>query len=120
VDDELSIAKIGTRILEKLVYTVSTKTSSVEALEEFRSDPDRYDLVISDMTMPNLTADKLAAELIKIRSDIPIIILTGYSKKMSEELAARIGIKWLINKPVEMSELARAVRNVLDKEKKPR
>lgn len=81
VDDELPIARMGSQILDRLGYTVTIRTSSIEALELFRSRPGDFDLVISDTTMPNMTGDRLADELLKIRPDIPIILCTGYSKK---------------------------------------
>lgn len=114
VDDEAAIAKMGSKVLEQLGYTVTIRTSSIEALELFRSKPKEFDLVITDMTMPNMTGDKLSVELIKIRSDIPVILCTGYSKTIFEETAAEIGIKAFIDKPVVKSDLARTVRNVLD------
>ena len=80
VDDEASIAKMGSRALEQLGYAVTARTSSVEALELFKSKPQAFDLVVTDMTMPNMTGDQLAGELMKIRSDIPVVLCTGYSK----------------------------------------
>ena len=115
VDDEAPIAKMGSKVLEQLGYSVTTRTSSVEALELFRSKPQAFDLVISDMTMPNMTGDVLAGELMKIRPDIPVVLCTGYSKKISEESAADIGIKALVYKPVVKADLAKTVRKVLDK-----
>ena len=117
VDDEAPIAKMGSKALEQLGYSVITRTSSVEALELFRSKPQAFDLVISDMTMPNMTGDKLAGELMKIRPDISVILCTGYSKKISEESAADIGIKALVYKPVVKADLAKTVRKVLDESK---
>ena len=117
VDDEPALAKIGGRILGKLGYEVVTRTSSVEALELFRANPDGFDLVVSDMTMPYLTGDKLAVELMKIRSDIPVIICTGYSKKMSSNLITEIGIKAVAFKPIVKADLAKTLREVLDREK---
>jgi CheY-like chemotaxis protein len=114
VDDEAPIAKMGSKILEQLGYAVTTRTSSLEALELFRSKPQTFDLVISDMTMPNMTGDKLAGELMKIRSDISVILCTGYSKKISEESAAEIGIKAFAYKPIVKADLAKTVRKVLD------
>ncbi len=81
IDDELPIAKINSQILQRFGYHVTIRTSSIEALELFRSKPNGFDLVITDMTMPNMTGDKLAAELITIRPEIPVILCTGYSKK---------------------------------------
>ena len=83
VDDEAPIAKVGGQILERLGYSVTTRTSSIEALELFKAKPDDFDLVITDMTMPNLTGDKLAIELVKIRPDIPVVLCTGYSIKIN-------------------------------------
>jgi PAS domain S-box-containing protein len=117
VDDELPLARTGGRLLEDLGYAVTTRTSSVEALELFRTKPDEFDLVITDMTMPNMTGDQLAVELMKIRFDIPIILCTGYSKKISDKTAFDIGIRAFSYKPVVRAELAKTVRKVLDEAK---
>ena len=114
VDDEFPIAKMGSRIIKRLGYLVTTRTSSIEALELFRVKPDVFDLVITDMTMPNLTGDKFAVELMKIRPDIPVILCTGYSKKISDETALEIGIKAFAYKPIVKADLAKTVRKVLD------
>lgn len=114
IDDEVPIAKMGSQILERLGYTVTTCTSSIEALELFQAKPNDYDLIVTDMTMPNLTGDKLAVELMKIRTDIPVILCTGYSKKISDETASEIGIKAFAYKPVVKAALAKTVRKVLD------
>ena len=114
VDDEAPIAKMGSKVLEQLGYSVTSRTSSVEALELFKSKPQAFDLVISDMTMPNMTGDKLAGELMKIRPDISVILCTGYSKKISKESIADIGIKALVYKPVIKADLAKTVREVLE------
>ena len=117
VDDELPIAKMGSQILERLGYQVTVRTSSVEALELFRSKPNDFDLVITDMTMPNMTGDELAMELIAFRSDIPVILCTGYSKKITDEKAAKIGIKAFAYKPIVTEDLAKTVRKVLNEAK---
>lgn len=114
VDDEVQIVNIARRVLEQLGYSVTTKTDSVEALELFRSKPDDFDLVMSDVTMPQMTGDQLTTELLQIRPDIPVILCTGYSKKLSEEKAAEIGIKAFVYKPIIKEELAMTVRSVLD------
>ncbi len=114
VDDEFSIAKMGSQVLERLGYQVTVRTSSVEALELFRSKPNEFDLVITDMTMPNMTGDELAMELIAFRPDIPVILCTGYSKNISDEKAAKIGIRAFAYKPVVKADLAKTVRKVLD------
>jgi two-component system cell cycle sensor histidine kinase/response regulator CckA len=97
-----------------LGYQVTSRTSSLEALELFRLKPHDFDLVITDMTMPNLTGDKFAVELMKIRSDMPIILCTGYSNKISDETALKIGIKAFAYKPMAKADLAKTVRKVLD------
>ncbi len=117
VDDELLIVKMGSQILERLGYSVTVRTSSIEALELFRAKPDAFDLVVTDMTMPNLTGDKLAVELMKIRSDIPVILCTGYSKKISDETAEEIGIKAFAYKPMVKADLAKTIRKVLKQAK---
>ena len=114
VDDEDQIARIGSRILESLGYAVTTRTLSTEALSLFRSKPDDFDLVITDMTMPNMTGDIFSAELMKIRSDIPIILCTGYSKRISNQAAKELGIKAFAYKPIGRADLAKTIRKVLD------
>jgi len=114
VDDEAPIVKIGARILERLGYNVTTRTSSLEALALFEKKACDFDLVITDMTMPNMTGDKLAQELMRIRPDIPVILCTGYSNRISEQSAAGIGIKAFAYKPIVRADLAKTVRRVLD------
>ena len=114
VDDEPAIAKMNSEILERLGYRVTIRTSSVEALELFRTRPGDFDLVITDLTMPAMTGDRLAVELISVRPDIPVILCTGYSKKISAETSAGLGIKAFAYKPVLKRELAETVRKVLD------
>ena len=114
VDDEEALAKLGKLMLEQLGYTVATVTSSAAALETFTAYPDSFDLIITDMTMPELTGKELAAELLKIRPDIPIILCTGYSSMISKENAEEFGIREFCMKPLAMKHLATTVRNVLD------
>ena len=114
IDDELALVDIGKQMLEHFGYEVTSRTSSIEALELFRTKPDQFDLVITDMTMPNMTGDKLAKELMKIRSDIPIILCTGFSERVSEEKVKGMGIKDFAMKPVVIQDLAKTVRKVLD------
>ncbi|MBC2706099.1 PAS domain S-box protein [Desulfobacula sp.] len=114
VDDEEAIIAMEKQILERLGYQVTSRTSSIEALEAFRANPDTFDMVITDMAMPNMPGDKLSVELIKIRSDIPILLCTGFSEIMSEEKAASLGIKGFILKPIVMKDLAQKIRDVLD------
>jgi len=115
VDDEPPIARMGSRILESLGYQVTTRTSSIEALELFKTKPNDFQLVITDMTMPHMTGDKFAIELRKIRADILIILCTGYSNKINAEGAQEIGINAFTYKPFSKADLASCVREVLDK-----
>ena len=114
VDDERAILEVGQQILGRLGYDVVTKASSMEALELFREDPDRFDLVITDMTMPGVRGDRLAKELINIRPGIRIILCTGHSDFINEEIAREIGIQAYVMKPLVSDDLARKVRDVLD------
>ena len=116
VDDERPLAELGEKLLTKLGYRVEARTSPVEALELFRAKPDRFDLVITDMTMPHMTGDRLAQELMKIRPDIPVILCTGFSEKMRKEKAEDLGIKGIIMKPLIRDELARAVRKAIEED----
>jgi len=114
VDDEEPISAIIKSMLERLGYFVTVRNSSTDTLEAFRTAPDNFDLVITDMTMPNLTGDKLAIEIKKIRSDIPVIICTGFSEKVSEGKSSLFGVDGILMKPVSMDQLARTVRIVVD------
>ena len=114
VDDEENLVDMGRQMLEGLGYEVVTRTSSIEALELFKTRPDRFDLVITDMTMHNLTGDKLALKLAKIRPDIPIILSTGFSHEITEEKAKEMGIKAFLFKPILKRVMAETVRRVLD------
>lgn len=115
VDDEPGIAAMGERMLESLGYQVTARTSSIEALELFKHEPGRFELIITDMTMPNMTGDRFSQEVMKIRPDIPIILCTGYSHQISEEKAKKIGIKAFVMKPLVKRELSSIVRRVLDR-----
>jgi len=115
VDDDVTIARMEQHILERLGYQVAMRTGSVDALEAFKSNPDRFDLVITDMNMPNMTGAQLAGEIKKIRPQIPIILFTGYSYQMNEEKSKALGIQGFLMKPVIKKELARIIRKVLEK-----
>ena len=114
VDDEKTTVDAIQSILENLGYTVTAKTSSIEALETFRMQPDKFDLVITDMTMPNMTGVDLTIELMKIRPDIPIILITGFSELIDADRAKAMGIKAFVMKPIIMRKMAEVVRKVLD------
>jgi len=115
VDDEQSLAEVGKELLETLGYQVESKTSSITALETFRAHQEKFDLVVTDQTMPHMTGIQLAGELKKIRPDIPIILCTGFSENISEENYTSKGINSFIMKPLSIDKIARAVRQVLDK-----
>jgi len=114
VDDEKQIIDIEQQILERLGYTVTPKTDSREALEDFAARPERFDLVITDMTMPKMTGDQLARKLMGIKPDIPVILCTGFNETINEEKALAMGIDKFIMKPIVKDDLARTIRTVLD------
>ncbi len=114
VDDEAQIVRLEGEMLRRLGYRVEARTSSRDALADFTARPDAYDLVITDMTMPEMTGDRLAADLKKIRPDIKVILCTGFSEKMSPERARALGIEGFLMKPVVRAELVGMVRRVLD------
>lgn len=109
-----SIVALAEQLLGKLGYRVVTKMNPVEALEAFRSNPDHFHAVITDMTMPQMTGAQLAQKLMEIRKNIPIIICTGYSSMMNAEKARAAGIADYLMKPVDMRKMAQTIRKVLD------
>ncbi len=113
IDDEPSIVEIGTRILKSLGYEVTGMTSSVDALKYFQQNHAVIDLVITDMTMPFIPGDELARDILEIRPDMPIIICTGYSDRLSAEDAKVMGIQHYLSKPLLKSEIAEKVHDVL-------
>ncbi len=119
VDDEEPIASLGREMLTSLGYDVAIRLSSIDALEAFRANPRDYDLVITDMTMPNMTGARLAEEMLKIRPDLPIILTTGFSERMDKEAAQKLGCRDFLMKPVSLGDLARAVKRALGQESEP-
>jgi PAS domain S-box-containing protein len=114
VDDEEPIIDIGKQFLTELGYTVEARASSIDAIEAFQAQPERYDLVISDMTMPKITGDKLAMKIKEIRPDTPIILCSGFSKTIDAVTLKIIGVKEVLMKPVTLDDMAHKVRKVLD------
>jgi len=114
VDDEKMVVEIQQKMLKRLGYDVTSCTSSVEALKAFQANPDNFDLIITDMTMPNMTGDQLAQKIMEIRTDIPIILCSGFSEKMSNEKAKSLGIKKFLMKPVLIKDLSITIRRELD------
>jgi len=115
VDDEKDAVDVLQLILETLGYKVTSRTSSIEALEAFRHNPQGFDLVITDQTMPNMTGKTLARELMSIRQGIPIILCTGYSEQIDEKKAGEMGIRAFVMKPIVMGQIADTIRDVLDR-----
>ena len=118
VDDEEIIARMLERMLERLGYRVTARTSSVEALAAFRSQPESFDLVLTDITMPNMSGIDLSEELLRIRGDIPVVLCTGFSETVSREKAMAVGVRDYIMKPFVSSQIAVTIRRVLDKPEK--
>ncbi len=114
VDDEQALADLGKRMLQHLGYQVTVRTSSIEALEAFKAQPDKYDLLVTDMTMPNMTGKDLSRELLRIRPGFPIILCTGFSEMITEDSAKQMGIKAFVMKPLVMREIAETVRRIFD------
>jgi CheY-like chemotaxis protein len=113
VDDEELLVNMSKNLLEKLGYHVTVKQKSFEALEVFRNQPETFDLVITDQTMPAMTGLELAKRMIEIRPDIPIIICTGYSSYVNEYVAKAHGIKEFVSKPISRVAIAKLIRKVL-------
>ena len=114
VDDERALADISARMLERLGYDVVATTSAKEALALFRSESERFDLIITDKTMPTMTGFELAREAREIRADIPVLMNTGFLTRADAEAARAAGVREIIAKPLELRQFANAVRRVLD------
>ncbi|MBE0584604.1 MAG: response regulator, partial [Desulfofustis sp.] len=119
VDDETSLPAVGKQILERFGYQVDTCTDSVRALTSCQRQPGRYDLVISDFTMPGMTGDVLAAKILALSPDLPIILCSGFTERIDEQRARTIGIKAFLKKPIAMRTLLSTVREVLGDAGKP-
>jgi PAS domain S-box-containing protein len=118
VDDEKAIVYMIKQMLESLGYQVTARTSSIEAFKAFENQPDKFDLVLTDQIMPNMTGELLARQISNIRIDIPIILCTGFSEFMDKEKLRLSGIDEVVLKPVLKSELALAIRTVIKHSKK--
>jgi CheY-like chemotaxis protein len=114
IDDEPNIVMMEEEILSILGYHVVSKTDSVEALDLFQENPERFDLVITDMSMPSMNGDILVQKLLELRSDIPIIMYTGSFKIIDEETVKSMGLRECLMKPASLKILAETVRRVLD------
>jgi PAS domain S-box-containing protein len=114
VDDEDVLVEAGNDMLKRLGYRVTSATSSLEALEIFRDQPDSFDLVITDQTMPNMTGAALSQEIKNIREDVPIILCTGFSEIINEEKAKKLGLDAFVLKPIILRDMANTIRQILD------
>ncbi|MCA1786028.1 MAG: response regulator, partial [Desulfobacteraceae bacterium] len=115
VDDDIMLLDVAKRSLNTLGYHVTIETGSREAITKFNFHPEEYDLVITDMTMPEMNGDEMAQKMKAVRPDIPIVICTGFSSDISVEIARKKGFSAFLMKPVQLRELAQVVRKVLDK-----
>jgi len=114
VDDEDMLVGLISRMLEKLGYQVVAETSSLKALELYKANPQSFDLIISDLTMPDLTGIQLARSIREISTDIPIILCTGYCKQMGKSTLKELGVDYLLFKPLAVKELALTMRKAID------
>jgi CheY-like chemotaxis protein len=101
-------------MIEYLGYSVTARVNSLEALELFQKDPRAFDLVITDLVMPNMSGDQLAQQILAIRPDIPVILITGFIDQITTETARLIGIRKLVTKPMVMKEMAKLIREALE------
>ncbi|MCF8074650.1 MAG: response regulator [Desulfotignum sp.] len=118
VDDDIMLLDVTKRGLNSLGYHVTIEIGSLEAVKKFNAHPDEYDLVITDMSMPEMDGDEMCLAMRAIRSDIPMIMCTGFSAQMSEKIAQKKGFAAFLMKPVQLRDLARVVRRILDAEPK--
>jgi CheY-like chemotaxis protein len=116
VDDERPVALVMQQILESLGYEVVVRDNGLAALEAFEREKDRFDLLITDMTMPGMTGEQLAARLMGERPDLPVIICTGYSASLDKQKALEAGIRAFVQKPIMKQEIAETIRKVLGKQ----
>ena len=113
IDDDPLLIKLVAEMLEIMGYNTVSSLSGKEALRIFMETPEEFDLVITDMTMPEITGDMLAQELISIRSNIPIILCTGFNEHISEARAKELGICQFLMKPVNMKTLSGVVQRII-------
>ena len=116
VDDETPLVRLAQQMLTSLGYRVTSYTDSREALADFEASPEKYDLVISDMTMPHLTGQDLARHMLALRPDIPFILCTGYSNKLDLEQMEKAGIKSVLKKPFSLATISKQIRVLFDPE----
>ena len=112
VDDSPSVLAILEDMLNSLGYAATAVSNGKQACQLLETN--RYDLIITDLTMPKITGDVLAVHLLKLKPDLPVIMCTGFSEMIDEKKAMDFGIKALLRKPMTYNTLAGAIRNVFD------
>jgi DNA-binding NtrC family response regulator len=117
VDDEEDIRMILQEFLTIAGYKVSIFENGARAFKAFLKDPDQFDLIVTDMTMPQMTGGELAGKILSIRKNFPVILCTGYSETVSEAEAFEIGIRRYLQKPFSNEDLAVSIREILDASK---
>jgi CheY-like chemotaxis protein len=113
VDDDPPVARAIARMLERSGYEVATAPDAETALERFRADPAAFDLVLTDQTLPGMRGDELTRALLDVRPDLPVLICTGYSERLDDERARALGARALLDKPLDVRELAQAVKDAI-------
>lgn len=119
VEDDALVARAIARVMERLGHEVDTCADGAEALALFRGDPTRFDLVLTDETLPGLRGDRLAAALLALRPDLPVLICTGYSDRLDDDGARALGIRALLLKPIDVPQLEDALRTALARPEQP-
>ncbi len=114
VDDEDAIRDIYSKYFGSFGYRIHAFDNGNDALEAMKPDPGKFDLIITDMTMPGITGDVFAEKVLKVRPDIPIILCTGFSEHMVETKAVELGIKKILQKPISNHDLICLIREILD------
>jgi DNA-binding NtrC family response regulator len=117
VDDEPEITFMGKKMLENLGYKVTISSDSVSALEEFKANPGSFALLVTDQNMPNITGTDLASRMMEIKPGLKVIIITGYSDNLSDEVLYERGISEVILKPMILDDFSKVIRRVLDNQK---
>jgi CheY-like chemotaxis protein len=113
VDDESAILDIASAMLRNTGYVVTTVDNATEALAKFKAQPDLYDLLLLDMTMPRVNGDQLAAQMRTIRANIPVVLFSGYNKRLVGQTAESLGVSAILSKPFHQAELAHAIRKAM-------
>jgi len=115
VDDEPAITEMVKTILENFGYKTEIFTNGSDALNAFNLDPEKYDILITDLTMPQITGLDLAAEIHKLKPKLPVLIMTGFGDNLTDDTQQRHGVDKVIGKPIVIKELTASIRSVLDK-----